>query len=131
MKSSFSPPEKIYLAQSKIPESGIGVFARFLIKKGEVIELAPILVLDFSEFFETRWNLLFEYYFWMDDYVVLAWGYGSLYNHSKVPNCEYKIDIKQKTITVCALKKILKGEELYFNYNGSSSEKSPLWFEKK
>ena len=82
-------PRKVYLAKSKIPGSGRGVFAVEDIKKGEVIEIAPILILDFADFIDTKWNLLFEYYFWLDDFVVLALGYGSLYNHSKDPNCSY------------------------------------------
>lgn len=109
---------------------GRGVFATKEIKKGEVIEISPIIILEFSDFIDTRWNLLFEYYFWMDDYVVLALGYASLYNHSKEPNCEYKINRVEKSITFTATKKILKEEEILFNYKGSSSSKSPLWFER-
>ena len=66
----------------------------------------------------------------MDKYVVLALGYASLYNHSKEPNCKYKIDRKYKAITFKATKNILKGEEILFNYKGNSSSKSPLWFER-
>lgn len=109
---------------------GRGVFATEDIKKGEVIEVAPILVLQFEDFVDTRWNLLFEYYFWMDDEVVLALGYGSMYNHSVSANAGYEIDIKKKAITFKASKEIKKGEEILFNYKGSSSSKAPLWFER-
>lgn len=137
MKQIF-PPKKIFIAESKIsdPEnieykSGNGVFATDIIKKGEVIEVAPILILEFEDLIDTRWNLLFEYYFWMDDYVVLALGYGSMYNHSQTANASYKIDKESKIITFTATKEIKKDEEIYFNYKGTSSEKAPLWFEKK
>ena len=126
-----SPPKKIYLAKSKIPKSGRGVFATTDIKKGEIIEVAPILILAFTDFIDTKWNLLFEYYFWMDDFVVLALGYGSLYNHSTNPNCKYEINKDKKTITITATKNILKDEEIYFNYKGTLSPKTPLWFERK
>lgn len=109
---------------------GRGVFATENIEKGEVIEVAPIIVLQFEDFVETRWNLLFEYYFWMDDEVVLALGYGSLYNHAADANAEYKIGVKKKSITFKAVKDIKKGEEILFNYKGSSSSKAPLWFER-
>lgn len=109
---------------------GRGVFATESIKKGEIIEVAPILVLQFEDFVDTRWNLLFEYYFWMDDEVVLALGYGSMYNHSRDANAEYEIDIKKKSITFTAIKNIKKDEEVLFNYKGSSSAKAPLWFER-
>ena len=109
---------------------GRGVFATEDIRKGEVIEVAPVIVLQFEDFVDTRWNLLFEYYFWLDHEVVLALGYGSIYNHSLKPNAEYKIDIKKKSITFTAIKDIKRGKEIFFNYKGSSSSKAPLWFER-
>ena len=135
--SKIFPPKKIYISESKSPDpknnqfvSGRGVFAGENIRKGEIIEVAPILILEFTDFIDTKWNLLFEYFFWMDDFVVLALGYGSMYNHSKDPNCEYKINKEYKIITFTAIKDISKDEEIVFNYKGSNSEKSPLWFEK-
>jgi uncharacterized protein len=124
------PPTKIFIAESKIPKSGRGVFAAENISKGEVIEEAPILILKFEDFVDTRWNLLFEYYFWMDKFVVLALGYASLYNHSLEPNITYKIDKTEKLIRFTSLKDIKKGEELLFNYKGTSNSKTPLWFER-
>ncbi len=125
------PPKKIYIRSSKIPKSGKGVFASEAIKKGEIIEVAPILILEFADFVDTKWNLLFEYYFWLDDYVVLALGYGSLYNHSKEANAKYEIKKDEATITFTAIKDITKDQEIYFDYNGSSSSKAPLWFERE
>ena len=85
---------KVYINETD--EMGRGVYASEDIKEGEIIEIAPILVLQFTDFIDTRWNLLFEYYFWLDDEVVLALGYGSLYNHSKDANAKYEINIKDK-----------------------------------
>jgi len=134
----ISPSTKIYLSESKVSDpqnkqfkSGKGVFAKEFIKKSEVIEVAPILVLQFNDFIDTKWNLLFEYYFWLDDFVVLALGYGSLYNHSTNANARYKIDKKKQTITFTATRDILKDEEVYFNYKGSTNPKTPLWFERR
>lgn len=137
---------KVYVSNSHILGSGRGVFAGVNIKKNEVIEVSPILILEFSDvitrrvsrseamksraIIDTKWNLLFEYYFWMDEYVALALGYGSLYNHSKNPNCKYKLDRKKKTITVTAIKDIGEDEEILFNYKGLTTSKAPLWFEK-
>lgn len=134
----ISPTKKIYISESKVSSlentgfvSGRGVFAGEDIKKGEVIEVAPILVLEFTEFIDSKWNLLFEYYFWMDHYVVLALGYGSLYNHSKDPNCKYKINRAKKSIQFTALKNIKKDSEIYFDYSATSSTKTPLWFQRE
>jgi uncharacterized protein len=131
------PPKSIYISDSLVPNpkndefiSGKGVFASVYIKRGEVVETAPILILDFNDFIDSKWNLLFEYYFWMDDFVVLCLGYGSLYNHSKDANCDYKIDKDQRIITFRAIKDIKKDDEILFNYSGSSSSKAPLWFER-
>ncbi len=121
--------QKISIKDTK--DMGRGVFATEDIETGETIEVAPIIVLKHEDFIDTKWNLLFEYYFWLDHEVVLALGYGSIYNHSMNPNAEYKIDIKNKSITFKAIKDIKKGEEIFFNYKGSSSSKAPLWFERK
>lgn len=107
-----------------------GVFATEDIKKGEKLEVSPILILQFTDFIDTKWNLLFEYYFWLDECVVLALGYASMYNHRIPPNAKYKIDLKKRTITFSALKDIKKGEEIFFNYKGVSDSKHPLWFER-
>lgn len=120
--------QKVTIKDAK--DMGRGVFALENIKKGEVIEVAPILVLKHEDFIETRWNLLFEYYFWMDKEVVLALGYASIYNHSMDPNAEYKMNIKNKSISFTAIKDIKKGDQIFFNYKGSSSSKAPLWFER-
>jgi len=120
--------QKITVKESK--GKGRGVFATEDVKKGEILEVAPIIVLKHEDFIETRWNLMFEYYFWLDHEVVLALGYGSIYNHSMEPNAEYKIDVKKKSITFKALENIKKGKEILFNYKGSSSSKAPLWFER-
>ncbi len=110
---------------------GRGVFATENLKKGEVIEVAPIIILQHEELIDTKWNTLFDYYFWLDDFVVLALGFGSMYNHSEEPSAKYKINQKQKTITFTAIKDIKKDEEIFFNYRGSSTSKTPLWFERE
>ena len=110
---------------------GRGVFATDNIKKGEVIEVAPTIILTFQDFVDTKWNLLFEYYFWLDKEVVLALGYASLYNHSlNNHNAKYKMNVDKRSIKFTAIKDIKKGEEIFFNYKGTSSSKAPLWFER-
>lgn len=122
-------PDKVTLKITK--GKGRGVFANSNINKGEEIETAPIIILSFEELVDTKWNTLFDYYFWMDDFVALVLGYGSLYNHSDRPNAEYEIDKVNKFLTFKALRNIKKGEEICFNYRGKEKTKTPLWFEVK
>ncbi len=129
--SRIFPPTKIFISESRIPDSGRGVFASENIDKGAIIEVAPILILDFTDFVDTKWNLLFEYYFWMDDYVALALGFASIYNHSATPNAKYELSKSDQTITFIALRDIDQDEEIVFNYKGSTSSSAPLWFERK
>ncbi|MBI2011868.1 SET domain-containing protein-lysine N-methyltransferase [Candidatus Daviesbacteria bacterium] len=119
------------LAIKKSQGKGRGVFAAKNFRKGKVIEVAPIIVLSFEDLVDTKWNKLFDYYFWMDEYVVLALGYGSLYNHSENPNASYKIDKEKEVIIFKALRDIKKGEEILFNYKGKEKSKTPLWFERE
>jgi len=49
-----------------------------------------------------------------DSDVVLALGYGMLYNHSSDPNLEYDQD--ERAITFVALRRIRPGDELTIDY---------------
>jgi SET domain-containing protein len=126
---------KIQVKASSVKGSGkykeLGVFAIDDIKEGEIVEVAPLIVLKFEELIDTNWNTLFDYYFWMDDYVVLALGYGSIYNHSENSNIEYEIMADKRMIKFIANKNIKSGEELFFNYRGKDESKTPLWFERE
>lgn len=127
----ITPPPKVYVKASNMKDAERGVFAASKIEKDETIEISPVIILEFSEFIDSNWNLLFEYYFWLDDYVVLALGYGSLYNHSSDPNCRYEISKEDMTIMFTATRNIAKDEEILFNYKQDSPSNLPLWFERQ
>jgi len=121
--------KRLYLAESIIPKAGRGVFAALKIKKGEVIESCPVLVLPRRDYSVLKKTELRNYYFmWGKTTVALCFGYGSLYNHSYKPNATYKKKIKEKIIEFVAIKDIKKNEEIAVNYNyGNPRDKSPLW----
>ena len=83
--------QKIYVGDS--PIHGQGVFAAVDIKKGEVIERCPYLVIDDDDLAEE--NRLNDYLFTSPDvatdYLVIM-GYGMMYNHSSDANAEWEID---------------------------------------
>src|SRR4051812_23962247 len=114
----------------RIKGKGRGVFARRLIRKGEVIERVPMLVLS-SEDFEhgLAGTLLANYCFaWGRNTVGLALGYGSIYNHSYKPNARYD-DVGPQTKEFTALRDIPPGEEITINYNGKPKSRTAVWFD--
>jgi len=85
---------KIYLSNSKIKNAGRGIFAAQNIKKDEVIEICPIILIEEKEVSNLRKTELHNYYFmWGDDKTnhkaAICLGFGSLYNHSYSPNATY------------------------------------------
>jgi SET domain-containing protein len=113
----------------RIKGKGRGVFARRLIRKGEVIEKVPMLVLTAEEFESgVSGTSLSSYCFaWGKNSVALALGYGSLYNHSYRPNARYD-DVGPRTKEFTALRVIEPGEEITVNYNGTPKSRSAVWF---
>ena len=101
----------------RIKGKGRGVFARRPIRKGELIEKVPMLVLPAEEYHDSLGGTsLANYCFnWQEGTVALALGYGSLYNHSPKPNLEYVQDDPQ-TVTFLASRTIEPGDELTIDY---------------
>jgi SET domain-containing protein len=119
----------LYISKSSIPKAGRGVFAGKTIKKGEVIEVCPVLVLPRKDYPTLKKTLLRNYYFmWGKVTCTLCFGYGSLYNHGYNPNATYYKLIKDKIIKFIAIKDICRGEEIIVNYNyGKPESKKKLW----
>jgi uncharacterized protein len=116
---------KIFVGKSKIKGAGLGVFAAEKIKKGEVIEECPVLVMSGEDVELLRKTKLRQYYFmWEKDKpsirlakkVAVCMGWGAVYNHSDNPNVKTAKDFKKETITFTALRDIKKGEEVTHSY---------------
>lgn len=106
---------------------GRGVFALSDMKKGEVVEVCPMLLYQ-SEFMVDECELSFYAFAtkW-SKYVALPLGFGILYNHStNDPNVEYEQDYETLLQTYVALRPIKKGEELTVNYQHEIGETSLL-----
>lgn len=121
----------IYVADA--PGKGRGVFAAHAIKKGEIIEVCPVLVsseLDRQHIDKTN---LYDYYFiWGEEQnkIALALGYGSLYNHSYNPNAVYEADYERNTLTFICYTDIEANDEITVNYNCDADDDTPVWFDK-
>jgi uncharacterized protein len=113
----------------RVQGKGRGVFARRLIREGEVIERVPVLVLPVAETQNGSVpSRLSGYCFlWGRGTVAMALGYGSLYNHSYTPNARYD-DESGQTKVFTAIREIAVGEEITINYNGEPEDESPVWF---
>jgi SET domain-containing protein len=125
---SFTQSDSI--AVKRIKGKGRGVFARRLIRKGELIEKVPMLVLPVEQFADAlgRTDLANYCFDWKAGTVALALGYGSLYNHSYRPNARYE-DVWPQTKEFTALRDIEPGEEITVNYNGNPRSRKAVWFE--
>lgn len=125
------PSAKIYSTESRIPGAGRGVFAARDIKKDELIEEAPVVVLPKKETALLAKSELYNYYFlWGEEKqdIGIGLGFASLYNHSYTPNATYKKLLQEKLLQYVALRDIAKDEEITVNYNyGNPHDHSPLW----
>ncbi len=121
----------LYIKQIK--EKGRGVFAAKQIKKGQIIETCPVIIIP-----KENISLLDKTYP-LDDYYYNEWGenkeeaiiilgYGMIYNHSFNPNAHFNYDLKNKQVIYFAIKNINKDEEITINYNGEPADRTPVWF---
>ena len=129
------PSDNIYMGKSGILNAGRGVYAARDIKKGEVIERGPIIEVSKNDTSNLKESILVTYFFYFGknkERLAIALGFGSIYNHSYMPNTTYKIKPREKIIDFIALEDIKKDKEITFNYAKSGnlkSQKNPLWFE--
>jgi SET domain-containing protein len=115
------PPKKVYISKSEV--HGYGVFANEIIQQNEIIEESPIHDLGILQGESSP--LMTDYRFnwpqgsggnWTQQ--VLAWGYGSLYNHSESPNAFWRSNLEKETFEFVANRVIQKDEEIFVWYGG-------------
>jgi len=123
--------DKIYI--KKVSKNQRGVFAKKKIKKGEIIEICPVIPVPKKQEKYLDKTFLLNYYFeWGPrNQPGIVLGYGSLYNHSYTPNAEHDERVKKREMVFTALRDIKKGEEITHNYNGEEDNKDPVWFKVK
>lgn len=132
MKKLFAL-EKIYISKSKILNAGRGVYANKNIKKGEIIEKCPVIQVSQNDMANLKERVLVTYFFYFgknNKRLLVALGFGSIYNHAHKPNAKYKIKPLENAMEFVALSDIKKDEEITINYsNKASRNKNSLWFE--
>jgi len=118
----------------KTSKRGLGVFALKDFKAGEIVESAPVLIFTPKDRKNLEKTPLSHYvYPWKSTRgAALAFGYGSIYNHSYSPNADWKQNFKTQSMVYRALRPIKAGEEITVNYNGEPDEQTPIdWFDVK
>ena len=112
--------DKMYVMKSKISGAGRGVFARKDIKKDETVEVCPIIKVPKYDMANLNDSTLVTYFFYFGkshEQLLIALGFGSIYNHSYKPNAKYKIKNKENLIEFIALADIKKDEEITYDYS--------------
>jgi SET domain-containing protein len=111
------------------PGRGRGVFATAVIRQGDVFDRAYALVIPDDQWEHIERSLLVNYCYSWGDLGALALGAGSLYNHSYTPNARYIKRMDELVIEYLALRDIAPGEEITINYNGTTDDGAPVWFD--
>jgi SET domain-containing protein len=125
---------KPYLFIDETSEKGRGVFTHERIPANTVIEIAPVIVMQYADRGHLDKTLLHDYIFeWgkEKDRCAMALGLIPIYNHSYKSNCEYFMDYEDSSIMVKTVRVIENGEELTINYNGDWNDGKKVWFDVK
>jgi uncharacterized protein len=113
---------------------GRGVFAGRRFAKGEIVEIAPVIVFNACELPRILANVV---YHWEQQTKepktrAIALGYGSMYNHDNPSSLSYTANAKERVICYTAARDIARDEELTINYSaarGQCDAAEDQWFE--
>lgn len=122
----------LYIKNSKA--KGRGVFCKKRIRKDEVFEICPVIVLPACDYETLIRSKLSDYFFNFnkeEGSLALVLGFGSLYNHAKNSNAAYILDHEKKLMRYCALRDIPAGTEICINYGGETGVDYKSWFESR
>jgi SET domain-containing protein len=126
--------QRLPLQVKVMGQRGRGVVATHQIRKGDLIERSPVLIIPASDRTATDATVIFTYVFmWEHDTIeedlyrhegraAIALGYTSLLNHSYTPNCDFVRHIDALVIDLVAARDIEAGGELTIDYQMT------LWF---
>lgn len=110
--------------------AGRGIITTESIHKGEIIEICPVIIIPEKEVSLIHQTHLHDYYFsWQNNECAICLGYGSIYNHARQPNADYKMDYKNQTIDFFCIKDIPAGEEITVSYLHTNRNEDKLWFD--
>ena len=97
-----------------------------------MIELCPIIKIPEGQLKLIDQTKIYDYYFiWEEEGydACIALGYGSLYNHSPIPNAEVIMDYVDHRIKIMAISSIQAADQIFIDYTGGTKGEVELWFE--
>lgn len=108
-----------HLYIKEVKGMGRGVFCEVDIKKGDVIEISPAMILSPGDYHLAQNTILNQYVYECDDILdhsALAFGFGSLFNHADEPNAEFEALFYEKRVVFTAIQDIPAGEQIFVDY---------------
>ena len=120
----------LYIAESE--GRGRGVFTARELTQGDIIEFCPMVIIPEKDRINIHNSFLHDYYFLSpepDPQFCLVLGYGSIYNHGKVPNAEIVFDLPNRTLEIHCTHNIGSGDEILIDYTGGLKDAPELWFD--
>ena len=103
---------------------GRGVFAGRAYRKGEVIEVCPVIRLPANAEGTAGGGLEYYVFQWGEGgrELAVALGYGSLYNHSPNANARFNPRATTDDIVFRAVRDIAEGEQIFIDYRWEESD---------
>ncbi|HEY1376873.1 MAG TPA: SET domain-containing protein [Gemmataceae bacterium] len=116
------------LVVRRVRGKGRGVFAGRPFRRGEVIEVCPVIPLTRAEADACADTVLDDYFFeWgpRGTARAVALGYGELYNHSPDPNAAFATRTRRLELVFRARRPIRRGEEITIDYGWPTRKGMP------
>ena len=115
-KHSIFIDNRLYIGVSTTCE-GYGVFTNGFIEKNTIVEVSHIIKIpndEIRELIDARKSELSDYVWGIRGYLVIALGFGSIYNHADVPNVDHSFP--DNTIQFKTAVDVHPGQELFVSY---------------
>ena len=102
---------------------GRGVFAKEFFRKGQLVEVSPVILLKEDDV--THGDAVLDHYVyeWEEGVNALALGNGSLFNHGLPANVDWEANKNEQSIEYRATRDIPVGEQLFIDYG----PEAPWW----
>ncbi|MCE9532260.1 MAG: SET domain-containing protein [Planctomycetes bacterium] len=98
---------------------GRGVYSTIPIRRGAIVEIAPVIPLTAKDWKAIKDTTLQTYVFaWGENGKsnAIPLGFGGLFNHSDDPNMSFWLNVRKQSITFRAKREIAAGEQLTIDY---------------